>query len=56
VQNSEKMGLEKAVQQVIEEIKGAFSVIMMNGKNMVAFRDKWGIRPLYFGKFEKNSF
>jgi glutamine phosphoribosylpyrophosphate amidotransferase len=42
------MGLKMAVQQVVEEVKGAFSAIIMDDKNMMAFRDKWGIRPLYF--------
>jgi glutamine phosphoribosylpyrophosphate amidotransferase len=41
VENSEEIGLEKAVQQVVEEVKGAFSIIMINGENMIAFRDKW---------------
>jgi amidophosphoribosyltransferase len=43
--------LFKALEKVYQRINGAFAVIVMiTGYGLVAFRDKFGIRPLVYGK------
>ncbi len=39
-----------AVEKVFPLITGAFSLVMMNKKNLVAVRDAYGMRPLVLGK------
>jgi amidophosphoribosyltransferase len=43
------------IYEIYKTVKGSYSVIMMiNGFGMLAFKDPYGIRPLCFGKCEKN--
>jgi amidophosphoribosyltransferase len=47
----------KAVSSVFDRAKGSYSVVTYIAKQgMVAFRDPHGIRPLIFGKREKNLY
>lgn len=42
--------IEEAVQKAMEEIKGAYSIVLMSPKKIVAARDPNGFRPLCIGK------
>ncbi len=44
------LGLEKAVQDACNTVKGAFALVMLIGKKLIAVRDPLGIRPLCLGK------
>ena len=46
---------EEAVQSAMKYIRGAYSVVMMSPKKLIAFRDPTGFRPLCMGKV-KNSY
>ena len=43
------MSIEYAVQKVMGILRGAYSVILMSPKKLIAFRDRWGFRPLCMG-------
>ena len=47
--------IENAVKEMMQEIKGAYSLVVMSPTKMVAARDPHGIRPLCIGKL-KNSY
>lgn len=42
--------IEQAVNHSIPFLKGAFSIIVMSPRKMIAARDPWGFRPLCIGK------
>ena len=42
--------VEKAVELAMQHLKGAFSLIIMSGKKLIAVRDQWGFRPLSMGR------
>jgi len=42
--------VEKAVGEVFDRVKGAYSVVGITGDGMYAFRDPLGIKPCIFGK------
>ncbi|MBC8514381.1 amidophosphoribosyltransferase [bacterium] len=48
--------LPEAVRQLMEEIKGAYSVVALVGDNLIAFRDPWGIRPLSMAPLPKGGY
>lgn len=48
--NVKGFGLEEAVAESYKLFEGAFSVLVMDKTKLIAFRDKFGIRPLSFGK------
>jgi amidophosphoribosyltransferase len=41
----------KALEEAIQQLEGAFSLLCMNRRNMVAVRDPMGFRPLAIGDF-----
>lgn len=41
--------ISKSVSKVYPLITGAFSIVMMNKKNLVAIRDSYGMRPMVLG-------
>ncbi len=43
--------IEEAVADVIPQLKGAFSTVVMTNDKVVAFRDPAGVRPMVLGKF-----
>ncbi len=45
-------GLEQAVAQAMEQIKGAYSMIIMTEDTLIAVRDPHGFRPLCFGRLD----
>ncbi|MFA6937100.1 MAG: amidophosphoribosyltransferase [Treponema sp.] len=52
VAKSYKKGLEKALTDTIQMIKGSFALVVMTEKCLIGARDPNGIRPLCLGKVE----
>ena len=44
--------LEEAVSKTMDDIKGAFSLLLMSPTKLIAARDPWGFRPLCMGSYE----
>lgn len=44
-----------AVARVMEELKGAYSVVLLYKNKIIAFRDPLGMRPLCIGELEKQT-
>ncbi len=42
--------VEEAVNHSVKHLKGAFSIIVMSPRKLIAARDPWGFRPLCIGK------
>jgi len=42
--------VEEAVIQTMKQLKGAFSLVVMSSRKLIAARDPWGFRPLCIGK------
>jgi amidophosphoribosyltransferase len=42
--------IEHAVENTIDHLKGAFSLIVMSPQKLIAARDPWGFRPLCMGR------
>jgi len=49
IQKYFKEGIETAVQKVFEQVRGAYSCVLLTQDNLIAFRDPNGIRPLSLG-------
>ncbi len=52
IATSEKINLEDAIVDTLQQCKGAFSVLIMTKDKLIAVRDPNGIRPLTIGKLE----
>lgn len=48
--------LEESVQKVMNKIRGAYSLILMNTEKILAVRDPLGMRPLCYGKTSDGSY
>jgi len=48
--NGLKNGIMEAVSNAMDKLKGSYSVIMLFGDQMIAFRDPYGFRPMCIGK------
>ncbi len=46
--------IEDAVKNAVSYIKGAYSLLVMSSKKLIALRDPQGFRPLCMGKIDKN--
>jgi amidophosphoribosyltransferase len=46
--------IEKAVQKAMEELRGAYSVVLATENKLIAFRDPYGVRPLCLGRIGGN--
>jgi amidophosphoribosyltransferase len=44
--------IEERFKKMAKILRGAWSVLMIEGENLVAFRDPYGFRPLWMGKRE----
>ncbi len=42
--------IERAVASAIRQLRGAFSLVVMSSRKLIAARDPWGFRPLCIGK------
>ena len=47
--------IEKAVLQSMDELKGAYSLLVMSAQKMIAARDPHGFRPLCIGRTKKGG-
>ena len=47
--------IEEAVDKAMDELKGAYSLVVMSPRKMIAARDPQGIRPLCLGKIGKSD-
>lgn len=45
--------LKDALREVIPRLRGAFSAVVLDGKQVIGFRDPFGIRPLVLGCLEE---
>ena len=48
--------LQDRITEALQEIKGAYCLIIQSRKKMFAVRDKYGIRPLSLGRFENGGY
>ncbi|MGL5151020.1 MAG: amidophosphoribosyltransferase [Clostridium sp.] len=48
-----KKGIERAVVDAIQAIRGSFAMVILTEKKLIGARDPHGIRPLCIGKFEE---
>ena len=46
----EDLPLDKAVSKLMDELRGAYSLLVMGRDKLVAARDPWGFRPLCMGR------
>jgi amidophosphoribosyltransferase len=51
-----QMGLDKALLDTMATIKGAFSMLLMTEKQLIAVRDPGGFRPLCLGKLGNGGY
>lgn len=42
--------IEAAIEKTMDEIQGAYSLLVMSSTKLIAVRDPWGFRPLCLGK------
>lgn len=42
--------IERAVANTIRQLRGAFSLVVMSSRKLIAARDPWGFRPLCIGR------
>ena len=54
IQRLKTNSVEEAVEKVFPMLQGAFSLLIMSPKKLIAVRDKYGIRPLCMGKIQDN--
>jgi amidophosphoribosyltransferase len=56
IARSQKDSLTNRIIEAIEQIKGAYSLIIQSRTKMFAIRDRYGIRPLSLGVFENGGY
>jgi amidophosphoribosyltransferase len=44
--------LDEAIANAMERLQGAYSVVALSGKSLIAFRDPYGFRPLVLGRLD----
>ncbi len=49
-------GFEKSLQATFERLKGAYSILLMTGDQLIAIRDPYGFRPLCLGKLNNGGY
>lgn len=54
IQRLKSKSIEEAVEKVFPMLQGAFSLLIMSPRKLIAVRDKFGIRPLCMGKLQDN--
>ena len=47
---SKHQGLNDAMKTTLSQLRGAFSLLMLWPDRLIAIRDPWGFRPLWYGK------
>lgn len=56
IARSQQNSLHERIIQALNEIKGAYSLVIQSRSKMFAIRDKYGIRPLSLGKLEGGGY
>ncbi|MDF2503905.1 MULTISPECIES: amidophosphoribosyltransferase [Clostridium] len=56
ISKNAKKGVENAVVDAIQAIKGSFAIVILTEDKLIGVRDPNGIRPLCIGKFDDNSY
>jgi amidophosphoribosyltransferase len=46
--------IEKAISETMEQLEGAYAVVMLTDHKLMAMRDPYGIRPLSIGRLGRN--
>lgn len=49
---SQQATLEDRIIDALKEVRGAYSLVIMDYKTLIAARDPWGFRPLWLGKLK----
>lgn len=52
----ESDNFEQAIRLALEEIKGAYSLVILTARKLFGLRDPWGIRPLSIGRLNDDNF
>lgn len=52
IAKSKNASLEERVADALNQLKGAFAVVLMTDNKLIAARDRYGFRPLCLGKME----
>ncbi len=53
ISTTKEKDIEKAVEEVVLKIKGAFCLVILTKDKLIAFRDSHGFHPLVLGNLEK---
>ncbi len=56
IAQSKSDSLQDRITEALQEIKGAYCLIIQSRKKMFAVRDKYGVRPLSLGRFENGGY
>lgn len=56
IARSKKTSLKSRIIEAVNEIKGAYSLLIQSRTKMFAIRDRYGIRPLALGQFENGGY
>ncbi|NSW89381.1 MAG: amidophosphoribosyltransferase [Firmicutes bacterium] len=46
--------IEEAIEKVMREVKGAYSLAILTGEGLIGIRDPYGIRPLCLGRLQNS--
>ncbi len=56
IARSQKDHLQDRITEALDQIKGAYCLVIQSRTKMFAIRDRYGVRPLSLGKFEKGGY
>jgi len=56
IARSQKESLEERIMEALDDIKGAYCLIIQSRTKMFVVRDKYGVRPLSLGKFPNGGY
>ena len=56
IARSQKDNLHDRIIEALDEIKGAYCLLIQSRTKMFAIRDRYGVRPLALGKFENGGY
>lgn len=54
VAKSNQKRIDRALAEALRKVRGAYSLVMLSGENLLAARDPVGVRPLALGKLRKS--
>ena len=55
IAKSKKDNVEDRIIEMLQIIKGAYSLIIQTNSKLIAIRDEYGVRPLSLGKLKKGG-